>query len=163
MNQQSGFVVRAPLAEELSVLAEHEPPNSGIAASHFAAHLLGQVSFAVAWDGSKPLGYVVLDHESAAHRPELKHLFVYPQARRRGVAGSLCDWGERQARALKFSVIYLAVGLLNEPARNLYRARGFRSIGEIVQTSYEYPDSDGRLRLITEKDEFFLKSLSGPE
>jgi ribosomal protein S18 acetylase RimI-like enzyme len=60
----------------------------------------------------------------APHLVEVKHLYVAPDARRRGVAGALMDTLEAEA-ARRRAAIILETGIRQPEAIALYRARGY--------------------------------------
>ena len=88
------------------------------------------VSFFAAWDGGEPLGVIALKRLSDEHG-EVKSMFTAEAARRRGVAAALLAHIVAEARALGLTRLSLETGSWDyfEPARSLYRSRGFRDCG----------------------------------
>lgn len=103
-------------------------PGSGWAGvgSRFDAFWLASL------DGS-PVGCVGL-RELAPGRVEVKHLYVEPAARRRGVAAALMTAFEGEA-ARRGAEVVLETGTRQPEAIALYEARGYRRRGP-------YPGSD---------------------
>lgn len=158
--RQESCTVRPPSPEELLLLKTREPGgNAGIADSHYAAHLAGRIVYGIAWRDAAPCGEVVLDLAVDLNRPELKHLYVYPEARRNGVGRSLIDWAEAAAAIRGYDQVFLRVGDTNTGARKLYRRLGYASTGVFQTTKYEYPGHDGVLVAAEECDEVFSKQL----
>jgi len=85
------------------------------------------------------LGYAVL--RSAADEGELANLAVAPEARGKGIGGSLLDHLIRAAWASRIAAIFLEVRSSNEPALSLYRSRGFRQVG-VREQYYDRPRED---------------------
>lgn len=69
-----------------------------------------------------------------AGEAEILNLAVMPSFRRLGVGGQLLDSALAGARELGVSEVFLEVRESNEPAKALYRARGFRPVG--LRTDY---------------------------
>jgi ribosomal protein S18 acetylase RimI-like enzyme len=90
-------------------------------------------TFWVASFDGHPVGCVGL-RELAPGRVEVKHLYVEPAARRRGVAGALMAAFEAEA-ARRGADIVLETGTRQPEAIALYEARGYRRRGP-------YPGSD---------------------
>jgi ribosomal protein S18 acetylase RimI-like enzyme len=97
----------------------------------------GDGVYFVAWEGSEPLGHV---HLALTDPPELQDVEVRPDRRRRGVASSLVDYGEHEARRRGCDRLRLGVSVDNAPARTLYLRHGYvdagiapKRIQEIVQ------------------------------
>lgn len=59
---------------------------------------------------------------------EIKHVYVVPGARRRGIASRLLDALEARARDVGCQTLRLDTGARQHEAVNLYRARGFTEI-----------------------------------
>lgn len=87
-------------------------------------------------DGHKDLLWLARDEDGRAvgcvalrelsdDQVEVKHLFVLPQARRRGVAAALMDTVEVEA-ARRSAAIVLETGTEQPEAIALYRGRGYR-------------------------------------
>lgn len=76
---------------------------------------------------------------------EVKHLYVLPEARRRGVAAALMDAFEAEA-ARRGAAIVLETGTEQPEAIALYRARGYRDRGP-----YEGSDVSGDCSIYLER------------
>jgi len=92
----------------------------------------------VAGAKSAPDGLIV--GRVAADEVEILTLAVRPERRRRGIADALVDLCAVHAATLGAAAMFLEVGMSNAPARALYAARGFLSVGE--RRGY-YASSDG--------------------
>ncbi len=77
-----------------------------------------------------------------AHEAELLRVAVAPELRRRGLARNLLRTGLGRLREASARVCFLEVRPDNRGARNLYRALGFREVGE--RPGY-YPDGSRAL------------------
>jgi ribosomal-protein-alanine N-acetyltransferase len=74
-------------------------------------------------------GFAIMGYaEEAAH---LNLLAVDPEHRRRGIARRLVTWLEETALTAGTFIVGLELRALNEPARELYRALGYREVGLI--------------------------------
>lgn len=105
-------------------------PDLNLVDDHFAAQEAGSLLFAVALEDGTPLGTAVLDLASQDFSPELRNMWVYPQARRRGAGRALSRWLEDQARERGFQAVYLAVDPNNERAIPLYVSLEYAATGE---------------------------------
>lgn len=74
----------------------------------------------VACDGSRPLGFAVVDAD------RLEHLYVDPGEQGRGIGRSLLEHAQRASNGR----LALQVFTANERARRFYRAAGFVLVGE---------------------------------
>lgn len=114
------------------------PFTPGEAEAYWRDKVLGPVAagtrdlFAVEFDG-RLAGSVQLDRDTppnGRHRAEVTKLLVHPDARRQGLATALMD--ALEARALERGRGLLTLDTrTGDPADALYRARGYRAIGEI--------------------------------
>lgn len=105
-------------------------PDLNLVDDHFAAQEAGSLLFAVALEDGTPLGTAVLDLASQDFSPELRNMWVYPQARRKGAGRALTEWVEDQARKLGHEAVYLAVDPNNEKAVPLYVSLEYHPTGE---------------------------------
>lgn len=79
--------------------------------------------------GAMVAGFAIMRYgEDVAH---LNLLAVDPAHRRRGVARALVRWLEETALTAGTFIIGLELRAGNEAARNLYRALGYRELGQI--------------------------------
>lgn len=152
------LVVRQCTDQDLLALTEEEPAGAGIARTMLRRQRDGRLYFAAAWQGSVPLGTVVLDLH-ATYPPEMKNLFVKASQRGQGVGTALCDWLEAKARTVGFDHIYLGVGTDNDRARDLYVRLGYRPMGESTSITYDYIDDDGSTKTATEISDYYTKPL----
>lgn len=115
------IVVRPANPADLEALRERQVrPELGLVDQHFALQQEGKLIFAVAFDDDEPLGTAVIEWEGENLSPELRNMYVYPSARRKGAGKALTQWVEDQARARGYSSVYLAVDPENEKAVPLY-------------------------------------------
>ncbi|MDO5092793.1 MAG: GNAT family N-acetyltransferase [Propionibacteriaceae bacterium] len=121
-----------PVAElDLSVLRGLQArPELQLVDQHFAAAQKGELIFAVAVEGDERLGTALLDFGPDAFVPELRNMYVYPGARRRGAGRALMSWLEEQARIRGYTAVYLAVDPNNERAIPLYVSLEYSPTGE---------------------------------
>ncbi|MHA6512124.1 GNAT family N-acetyltransferase [Tessaracoccus sp. Z1128] len=123
--------VRPATSADLEALRAHQArPELGLVDQHFEAQERGDLIFAVAHDGAEPLGTAVLDLDADSMTPELRNMFVYPHARRKGAGRALSQYLESEARARGFSAVYLAVDPNNEKAVPLYVSLEYHPTGE---------------------------------
>ncbi|MFV0429876.1 MAG: GNAT family N-acetyltransferase [Arachnia sp.] len=126
-----GIVVRPVVETDLAVLRQREDrPGAELVDRHFEAAATGGLLFAAAFDGDAVLGTALLDLNAEAMTPELRNMFVFPEARRRGAGRALSRWIEDQARAAGFTAVYLAVDPNNERAVPLYISLEYHPTGE---------------------------------
>ncbi|GAA4906865.1 hypothetical protein GCM10025789_27910 [Tessaracoccus lubricantis] len=125
--------VRRVEAADLEYLREHEArPELGLVDELFAAQEAGDLIFAVAIDDGTPVGTAVLDLKSEEIPPELRNMWVYPHARRRGAGRALSSWLEDQAREANYDAVFLAVDPNNEKAVPLYVSLEYHPTGEHI-------------------------------
>lgn len=106
-------------------------------------------------DGT-PLGTAVLDTRPGDIVPELANMYVFPEARRRGVGRALSRWIEEKARDLGYDEVFLAVDPDNEQAIPLYISLGYSPTGSHRTTDEEAADAG---RLVASHDAIYRKSL----
>ena len=124
--------VRRAEQDDLDQLREHQArPELGLVDKHFEAQADGKLIFAVAVDGDTALGTAILDLDSDL-APELRNMYVYPQARRRGAGRALTDFLEGEARAAGHQAVFLAVDPNNEKAVPLYVSLEYHPTGEHI-------------------------------
>lgn len=127
------IVVRAVEEADLPRLREQEPtPELGLVDTHYRAQEEGTLMFAVATDGDDLLGTALLDLSDQQWTPELRNMFVYPGARRRGAGRALSTWIEERARERGFDAVFLAVDPNNEKAIPLYVSLEYHPTGEHI-------------------------------
>jgi len=90
--------------------------------------------------------------------PVLANLSVSPKARRRGIASKLAARAEAVAKSWGYDEIALAVESANEPAKRLYRKRGYLGLFEEV-SSTKIAVQDERVRTMPTKNDVMAKPL----
>lgn len=127
--------VRQATEADLPVLRERQArPDLELVDKQFRAQETGSLLFAVAEEDGELLGTALLDLESDADlSPELRNMWVYPDARRRGAGRALSRWIEDQARERGFTAVFLAVDPNNEKAIPLYISLEYHPTGEHIQ------------------------------
>lgn len=108
-------------------------PELGLVDVHYEAHVAGELVFAVAADGDELLGTALLDMDAGEWTPELRNMYVFPNARRRGAGRALSTWLEDQARSQGATSMYLAVDPNNEQAIPLYVSLEYHPTGEHIR------------------------------
>jgi len=125
--------VRAVQEADLPRLRELQArPELGLVDTHFAAQQAGELIFAVATEGDELLGTALLDLDADQWSPELRNMYVYPNARRRGAGRALSTWIEEQARQRGFESVYLAVDPNNAKAIPLCVSLEYHPTGEHI-------------------------------
>ncbi len=166
-----GIAVRVRLAEEadleaLELEAELGPPEKH--RSRFLAQQRGEVVYLVAWDGTRPVGHLLLawagtPDEPIASRldgcPDVEDLLVLPDYRRRGIGSELMAVAESLARGRGYHRIGLGVATQNHVARALYDGRGYvdSGFGEYPHDSCVY--TNGHYEIRTEICVYLIKPL----
>ncbi|QLQ15374.1 MAG: GNAT family N-acetyltransferase [Micropruina sp.] len=154
------ITVRLCEVGDLPQLAQREPhPAANYAANHFSRQQKGNYFFAVAWRGDEPLGTSVLDCRPGKLQPELKSLWVYPNARRQGAARALTRFLESEALRQEFTEVFLRVDPANEAAIPMYISLDYTPTGDHRTTTYEYVDETGQRRTREQIDAVYRKSL----
>ena len=155
------ITVRLCTAEDLSALHGKEPhPAARIAQRHFDRQEAGDYFFALALSGAEPLGTSVLDcNPKNKLCPELKNLWVYPEARRQGAARALTRFLEAQAAGLGFVEVFLRVNPDNEAAIPMYIGLEYTPTGDHAMTPYETFDAAGASQIYEQLDAVYRKSL----
>lgn len=127
------IIVRIVEEADLPRLREVQArPELNLVDEHFKAQSAGELIFAVALEGDEPLGTALLDLDAGTWTPELRNMYVYPSARRRGAGRALSKWIEQQAAERGFKSVYLAVDPNNEKAIPLYVQLEYHPTGEHV-------------------------------
>lgn len=155
------IIVRLCTSDDLPALHAREPyPAARIAQRHFDRQASGDYFYAVAFRGVDPLGSSVLDCDPANRLcPELKSLWVYPDARRQGAARAITTFLEQQATQLGFVEVFLRVDPDNEAAIPMYIGLDYTPTGDHVSTSYETIGADGASQVTDQLDAVYRKSL----
>ncbi len=154
------IVVRLCEAADVEVLARLEPhANAHYAANHYALSQSEDYFFAVAFRGAEPLGSSVLDCRVSKLQPELKSLWVYPNARRQGAARALTSFLEQVAAGRGFREVFLRVDPQNGAAIPMYISLDYTPTGDHRETQYEFVDAAGMRHTRQEIDAIYRKSL----
>ena len=120
--------------------AEREPgyfrPFDEAAVTEFVRHALRDpsVTFLLAVDGEKPLGYALLRVQDRAGHAyslprrllELEQIAVDPDSRKCGVGSALIDEAFAVAKSLGLCDLELSVWDFNEDAQRLFHRKGFK-------------------------------------
>ena len=123
--------VRRVEEADLEYLRAHQArPDLNLVDVQYEAQEKGQLIFAVALEDDVPLGTTVLDFSSEELQPELRNMWVYPHARRKGAGRALSTWLEDEARKAGYEAVYLAVDPNNEKAVPLYLSPEYHPTGE---------------------------------
>lgn len=123
--------VRRATADDLDLLRPLQyRPELNLVDEHFAQQETGRLIFAVAVDGDELLGTAILDFVADQMTPELRNMYVYPSARRRGAGRALTRYIEDEARAAGHTAVYLAVDPNNYKAVPLYISLEYHPTGE---------------------------------
>jgi GNAT superfamily N-acetyltransferase len=168
--------VRVLTESEVPALVTAFPEQGAAPASRhverFARQGRGEITYLVAWEDARPIGYVFLRWPGypgvtaqgrALGCVELADLFVADQARRRGVGSSLLDRAERLVSSHGHAQVGLEVTVgnpFNETARRLYHRRGYHEsgLGTFV-SGYTYWDSAGMPHRDEEPYVYLVKEL----
>ncbi len=125
------ITVRPVNDADLATLREQSPrPDLGLPEQHFEAQQAGNLIYAVAVEDDVLLGTAVLDLDADSMTPELRNMYVYPEARRKGAGRALSEYLEEEARSRGFEAVYLAVDPNNEKAVPLYVSLEYHPTGE---------------------------------
>ncbi|MGO1226035.1 MAG: GNAT family N-acetyltransferase [Brachybacterium sp.] len=145
-----------PLTEELVEAMSVAKPGWGSAAPAWLESMrAGRSTLLVAVDGEDPVGVAQLVHDEI---PEACNVGVLESHRGRGIGAALMREAEQLAEPA--GRLRLGVGTDNPDARRLYERLGYRGLGELVTTTYDYMDDEGVRRTATETDEWMEKDLS---
>jgi [ribosomal protein S18]-alanine N-acetyltransferase len=88
----------------------------------------------------RPLGFILI--RSVAGEAEILTIAVDPKHRGRGLAEKLLQQAMFRLYSERCECLFLEVDAANEPALRLYKARGFRKVGE-RKGYYRSGDGDG--------------------
>lgn len=158
-------MIRVATVEDVDLATRLEPPGADVAVRHFARQERGEAVYLVAREGEAILGgeLLIVDGEAAgifeARLPLLRHLYVEPAHRGRGVGTALMVAAEHEARVRGFTRISLVVGVDNPRARELYLRQGYEITGEQETQTYSYVDEDGAEVEATETGDVMVKVL----
>lgn len=165
-----------PLGEsDVAVLVDAYPERSP-ENRHFGRSRkqgLGQVTELVAWEGDRPVGWVIVmpagsPEETEQGRTlgcaEMGDLFVAESARGRGIGRALMEAAEDWARNHRESKLGLAVTMgnpHNDVARSLYERSGYKeSEFGVFDDGYHYWDESGVRHWDGEPHRYLVKGLN---
>ena len=123
------------LTEHLADMHKTSPPES-VHALDVDALKHPSISFWVAREDGRVLGCAALK-ELDPHHGEIKSMRTAASARNRGVADRLLAWIVQRAKECGYKRLSLETGAqpFFEPARRLYRTRGFKLCGPFADYS----------------------------
>lgn len=155
------ITVRLTTEADLAALHAREAhPEAHLAQRHFDRQQAGDYYFALAVRGDTILGFCVLDCDRGNDLcPELKSLWVYPEARRQGAAAAVTTFLEERARELGFVEVFLKVDPENEAAIPMYIGLDYTPTGDHAWTTYESVAADGARHSTEQRDAIYRKSL----
>lgn len=153
-------IARRVTADDLEVLRSHERlPRERLADTSFAEQEAGHIIYAVAFDGDEPLGTTVLDLREGDLQPQMRNMWVYPTARRRGAGRALSRFLEDEALAAGYTEVFLAVDPNNEKAIPLYVSLDYSPTGDhlMIDAPEEFQVADPSL--VSDHWAIYRKSL----
>lgn len=109
-------------------------------------------AFRLAEEGGKLIGYIKMGpNELPGDAPkgtwELHQLYLSPEAKGRGIAQELMDWGFAEARRRGFAYLQLSVFVDNHRARRVYDKLGFEEVGAFQFMVGDHADDERLMRL----------------
>lgn len=123
--------VRRAVAEDLPILREIYPsPELALPDRRFTEQQSGTGILGVAIIGGRIVAVGFLDFIDEELNPELKNLWVVPEARRTGVGSTLWRWLEEQAGEAGHQQVYLAVDPNNSRAIPFFLELGYSPTGD---------------------------------
>ncbi len=123
-------VRRADTADLPDLDAIDPRPAPGLAAKRLAEQEAGTGILGVAIVDQKVVAVGFLDFIDEELNPELKNLWVVPEARRTGVGAALWTWLEEQAAAAGHQQVFLAVDPNNSRAIPFFLELGYSPTGD---------------------------------
>lgn len=125
-----GLVIRQAEDADLSALGQIEPrPEQKLAQKRFDEMTAGTGLLAVATLNDEVVGMGYLDFVDNELHPEVKNLWVVPEARRHGAGQELFTWLEDKAAEAGHKEVFLAVDPNNGRALALFLNRGYSPTG----------------------------------
>ncbi len=123
---------RLATADDLPTLVARESQAaSGNAEQSMALQSEGDYYLVVGLIDGAIAGHAALDFRASNElRPEVKNLFVYPEARRKGLGAVISEFLEEQAAALGYDEIFLGVTPDNPAAIPMYISLDYSPTGE---------------------------------
>lgn len=142
-----------------SLRAREALPEARLADQHFAQQNQGEYFFAVAFRDDLPMGSVVLDCRTGPLQPEMKNLWVNPDARRQGVGSALVTFIEDLGEAQKFEEIFFGIDPENPSAIPMYLELGYAPTGQHRDVAYVSVEPDGTTVERPQTESIYRKSL----
>lgn len=124
--------VRLATAEDMPTLVARESVTArGNAEQSMTLQQEGNYYLVVGLVDGAIAGHAALDFRPSNElRPEVKNLFVYPEARRKGLGAAISEFLEEQAALLGFDEIFLGVTPDNPAAIPMYISLDYSPTGE---------------------------------
>lgn len=159
--------IRECKLDELGMLERDMPTGEArVHAAHFETSRTGASSYLVAWEFGTALGCVAIlwngpVGDNAVDRypgvPEVAHLHVVVEARRRGIGTALITQAETSIRAKGYSTCVIGVDVSDYSTKLLYQRLGYVETPVEDSITYEYVSPGGERRTITEKTVLLVK------
>lgn len=131
-----GVEIRRATASDLEALQANDPrPQLGLPARRLAEQDAGTGILAVASIDGNVVGMGFLDFVDEELQPELKNLWINPEARRRHAGTRLWRWLEQQAADAGHRQVFLAVDPNNSRAIPMFLELGYSPTGDHVSIS----------------------------
>ena len=156
------ITIRLVTADDLPALRAREVhPDAKLAQGRYEHQEAGDYFLAVAERDGILLGYCGLDCDpEGVLSPELKSLWVYPEARRSGAGRALTRYLEDLARERGCVEIFLRVDPENAEAIPMYIGLDYTPSGDHLLTSYEVFGETGATKQVERLDAVYRKSLT---
>ena len=111
-----------------------------------------EYAFRLAEEDGRLIGYIKMGpNELPGDTPEgtweLHQLYLTPDAKGRGIAQDLMDWGFAEARRRGFKHLQLSVFVDNQRARRLYDKIGFEEVGQFQFMVGDHADDERLMRI----------------
>lgn len=133
-NPKTAVAARLATRDDLPVLEANETEKTrGLSATYLDAQDAGDFYVVVGQLNGEIAGRVILDcrDDDAVLVPEMKLLWVFPQARRQGLGAVMAQELETLARGLGYDEIFLGVSADNNPAAiPMYVSLGYTPTGD---------------------------------
>lgn len=158
------YEIRQAAISDLEVLDENIP--SSINAPQIEEQQLGHSSFLIAFDGSKPVGRLVVRWDGSKKNeirtlvpdtPNISMLRTRQDRRGQGVGSSLMEAAENLAKQKGYKKMGLSVAIDNETAKRLYHRIGYQDWEHGTYTQPKRNPSPGEG--ITQDEIYMIKTL----
>ncbi len=110
----------------------------------------GAMCYSVLSDTGELMAYIL--GRKIVPEGEIYRIATLPEYRRRGVAYRLLSYAAKTERGKGLETLFLEVREKNLPARNLYRAFGFREVG-VRKNYYSLPADNAVIMLLSAKED----------